>query len=413
MDPRSQLPGESQLKAVASLPPHVESLQHEQQLEQRGMLLNLDLEAALGGLKAGTVTPKQAAGVMHGLIRVEVDVKIAELRQEFSYETMQIAVPAAPAALEHPPLKIYLSEAPTNWHSMVLFFLTSHAEEDANMRRRAPQMFLVSCVMVIFQCLTIQGLYAGTTGQATCFKTDQCRQNMYCFVWNAEGGRCDFCTPDGPLQMQTDAATGATFNLPTDPNFVGFNATAVSEMCSSPNTALANDLLRPIHRMSDKSFIPALVASWCDACLSSSTGAVNELTLESLGKENVAAMAGLDNVALIFGGAMVTMYVVAELRAIELVEIGLQHATGLNWRWRAALTIVNETRKWVFLPTLLAAVSSLVVFQGGASRQSIRAAVLGERATDDLSRMPSLSGDALSVCMNCLAICPPRASVHQ
>ena len=122
MDPMmSQLHGESQLKAVASLPPHVESLQHEQQLEQRGMLLNLDLEAALGGLKAGTVTPKQAAGVMHGLIRVEVDAKIAELRQEFAYETMQIAVPAAPAALEHPPLKIYLSEAPTNWHHGAVF----------------------------------------------------------------------------------------------------------------------------------------------------------------------------------------------------------------------------------------------------------------------------------------------------
>jgi hypothetical protein len=45
----------------------------------------------------------------------------------------------------------HLTEAPTNWHQCVVYYLTSDAPEDAAAKRYVPAMFFTSCESAINQ----------------------------------------------------------------------------------------------------------------------------------------------------------------------------------------------------------------------------------------------------------------------
>ena len=107
-------------------------------------------------------------------------------------------------------------------------------------------------------------------------------------------------------------------------------------------------------------------------------GTVVPLTERSLTTGNLSAMGPFDDVALVFASFIVAFTVVGELKDIELCSMAVAHAgDNLSKGWRLALGFLLGMRRWVFLPTLVLNVPFLVLFKGG---------------------------DALSVCLNTVAI---------
>eukprot|EP01043_Picozoa_sp_COSAG02_P070465 COSAG02_NODE_12489_length_1537_cov_2.862309_2_plen_235_part_01 len=143
------------------------------------------------------------------------------------------------------------------------------------------------------------------------------------------------------------------------------------------------------------------------------------LTRSSLIKDNVAAMGLFDWLSLVFSTYMVALFMIGELKDIELVSIAVDTAYGagkkkrtidgeqeeqaeqaqqaqqaqqqqqqpepqpqpqpgsLTESWWLAFRILNNIRRWVFLPVLLTSIPMMIMF-GGA--------------------------DALTVCMNTVAL---------
>ena len=121
----------------------------------------------------------------------------------------------------------------------------------------------------------------------------------------------------------------------------------------------------------------ATVASWCEACVRND-GTGDPLTAQSLIDSNLATMGPFDDVALAFAAFIVAFTVVGELKDIELCSMAVAHAGDkLSKGWRLALGFLLWMRRWVFLPALVTTVPFLVLYKGG---------------------------DALSVCLNTVAI---------
>eukprot|EP01045_Picozoa_sp_COSAG04_P032840 COSAG04_NODE_6573_length_1302_cov_1.271820_1_plen_118_part_10 len=54
-----------------------------------------------------------------------------------------------------------IGTAPTNWHQATVYFLTSKAEEDAGMKRKAPLLYAASLMMVLVQTFAVFGMLSG------------------------------------------------------------------------------------------------------------------------------------------------------------------------------------------------------------------------------------------------------------
>eukprot|EP01051_Picozoa_sp_SAG22_P007687 SAG22_NODE_550_length_9202_cov_30.666484_2_plen_195_part_00 len=100
-----------------------------------------------------------------------------------------------------------LGTAPTNWHQATVYFLTSKAEADAPMRKRAPLMFVAGLLMVIVQTATAYAMMSAMS-HAACMSNEQCtNMGFFCFVppdsgnfWSRKGqGRCQMCGELPPL----------------------------------------------------------------------------------------------------------------------------------------------------------------------------------------------------------------------
>ena len=116
------------------------------------------------------------------------------------------------------------------------------------------------------------------------------------------------------------------------------------------------------------------VASWCEACVRND-GTVHVVDVVG---GNLAAMGPFDTVALAFASFIIAFTVVGELKDIELCSMAVAHAGDkLSKGWRLALGFLLGMRRWVFLPALVMNVPLLVLIKGG---------------------------DALSVCLNTVAI---------
>jgi hypothetical protein len=250
----------------------------------------------------------------------------------------------------------HLSEAPTNWHQIAVYFASlPAADEDAAW---SVITVLAGFAMVLGQCAVAAGLFIGTR-RPSCESSDQCAQKgTWCAV--GDGDRCQFCGNLVPLPLQTDRATGGTLNQPEYEDFAGFNATLVEEVCADPTDYDG----RPDWATS--ATFPKLVKSWCETCVSPIDIRVDPLTIDSLLAANVAAMGSFDWVALVLATFIVALTVVGELKDIELVSLAIRHAgEKLSPGMRFALTLLGGIRRWVFLPTLVMAVPLLVMFKGG------------------------------------------------
>ena len=211
------------------------------------------------------------------------------------------------------------------------------------MARRAPLLYTGSLAMVGLQSATAAGVLWGTMSPS-CATSDQCDAGTYCNVGRFD--RCVFCGISGPLVDE-----------------IG-NLTRVAEVCTMPYTE---------HGWASN----ATVASWCETCVRND-GTVDPLTEDSLIADNLAAMGPFDHVALVFAAFIVAFTVVGELKDIELCSMAVAHAGDkLSKGWQLALGFLLGMRRWVFLPTLVMNVPVLVLAKGG---------------------------DALSVCLNTVAI---------
>lgn len=218
----------------------------------------LDIEAAL---KTGTLTEAQAI-VQQEKMRQEMQAEIDELKARLSGLT-------APLETAIRSVVARLTESPSNWHQGVVLGFVTDAPTDAQLRQWAPLGYLVSCVIVFMQSAVAVGICIGTI-QPACANSDQCDPGMFCMI---ERARCNFCGDRVPLALETEGScisggsdaygreitvkdpACTTRNLPTDPNFAGFNSTGVVAVCADPS--LSYD--------PDKLMVGENVLSWCDA----------------------------------------------------------------------------------------------------------------------------------------------------
>eukprot|EP01050_Picozoa_sp_SAG11_P014338 SAG11_NODE_1755_length_4311_cov_3.289411_1_plen_81_part_00 len=61
---------------------------------------------------------------------------------------------------------------------------------------------------------------------------------------------------------ETDTLTGKVLNDPDDPQFIGFNMTAIDDICSNPRESESTDGvgMRVV-------YTEAQVVAWCDGCV--------------------------------------------------------------------------------------------------------------------------------------------------
>jgi hypothetical protein len=364
-----------------------------------------DLETALRGLREGSVTEAEAMAVLERLMDDRIDARMAGI----------------PGSLESTVKSIFarLTEAPTNWHQCIVFFLTSTAHEDATMRPWLPAMFAASWLMVLVQCAAAMGVAIGVV-LPSCMSSDQCPSGQYCQV--GFSNRCGYCGSNVPLYMQIDKATGDTYNAIFDPGFIGFNKTLVAQVCADPfvntcgklcppenyympsgdlngrtcgqscdfnyehNLAKGNPVVRDNIVIGfnsggdwDLGYDVKRIEEWCNYCVHDITKDVDPVSQFGLLKDNVKAMGKLDWLAFFFACSIVSFQVVGEMKDIHLCTLALLHAPAeqLHPAWKGGLWALNMVRRWVFLTLLTISVPLLVVYKGG---------------------------DALSVCFNTIAI---------
>lgn len=391
----------------------------------------VDIEAVLS---SGIMTEREALVHLHNenrQLHARLDLEVAtrrELAEGLGYVRRELAEAGEPAFRQW---AAHLTAAPTNLHQAVVFWLTSDDAEDATMRKRAPLLYAMSLALVLAQTATAIGVLWGVYSPS-CESSDQCHEGMFCLTnfddFNEDGlitpdeigsKRCEFCGqstsvenageidtagPVGPMKVGEDCtwtdcydktwsrgehptrdgescggdwptnedAACDTYNAPDDPNFAGFNTTAVAMICADPS--LAWDANNP---SALSPWTPTNVNSWCETCVQT-TGSVDPLTQIRLMSDNVAAMGFFDWVVLSFATLMVALAMIGELKDIELVAMAVRQADDrLSCGSRLALTFLSGIRRWMFLPTMLMIVPGLVLLQGG---------------------------DALSVCFNTVAV---------
>ena len=312
-------------------------------LEQRTD--NVDIEAAL---KDGTLTAEQAVVQMAAeerQLRAEMQEQMAQLEARLGTGDSGSPFTAAVRGVV-----ARLTETPTNFHQATVYFLATDAPEDAAMARRAPLLYFGSLAMVLLQSATAVGVLMGTMFPS-CATSEQCGAGTWCMV--GMKNRCDFC--------------GWGIYSPVGDD-IG-NLTLVAEVCTLPYTEAVNE---------GGDVMPnTTAASWCEACVRND-GTVDPLTWGSLRAGNLAAMGAFDHVALVFASFIVAFTAVGELKDIELCSMAVAHAGDkLSKGWRLALGFLLWMRRWAFLPGLVTTVPALVLAKGG---------------------------DALSVCLNTVAI---------
>ena len=139
-----------------------------------------------------------------------------------------------------------IGAAPTNWHQA-----TSKAEEDAEMRKMAPLMYVAGVLMVTMQVVAAVGVTLGMV-HPSCVTNNQCIPGLFCQMdfGAIKGGGCLYCGEQAPLVQYWSAAgqkmTGygpkglrqlgnfASSKAREPIGFAGFNDTHVKAVCTRP-----------------------------------------------------------------------------------------------------------------------------------------------------------------------------------
>jgi hypothetical protein len=326
--------------AEMSAPPATSDMNQSVQSAGSPAARRQELEAALRGLKDGSVAEGDAAAVVQRLINSELDARLADGKG---------LEPIIRSVFAH------LTEAPTNWHQALSFFVVSTDPQDAGMKSAVPWMFAASWLMVLVQSATAMAVLVSTL-TPSCITSDQCAAGTYCQVGFTE--RCQFCGSNVPLYGQLDEDGIGTYNNVFDENFRGYNLTLVAEVCKDPwlNTCgnicpegsgkftgdgkgrgcdqLCKDFSsggkfdmfgafspREKNRLGfnnegnwDLPYTTPRIREWCDYCVHDVTGDVDPLTQWGLLEANVSAMGMFDWIALLFATFIVGFQVIGELK---------------------------------------------------------------------------------------------------
>jgi len=331
-------------------------------------------DATHNPMRLGNSSPGPAAG--SGAADAAKAVDLGDLE---ALEQLDAAAGGGSSGGGEPPAdegEALLSDPPENWHMATLFAFKT---DDADLRRRAPLMFAGAAFMVIFQTLCIIGVAVGTMSPS-CASNMQCNSGNYCF---AGFNRCEACGYAFLNLGREVTADGDVLNDPNSDRFVGYNTTHAAEFCEEdgPNSYMRTAGQLPGTTMQLE---PQKAAeSWCAACVHTTDHGearvvVDPFRIGLLMAEHITAMGLFDCITLIFASFFVAMGATSELQDIQIFELALLHSgTELHGRCRMSLVCLNFVRRWVFLPSLVTAVPTLVVLKGG---------------------------DALNVCMNTVAV---------
>ena len=228
------------------------------------------------------------------------------------------------------------------------------------MKARTPFMLIAGATMVLGQFMTAMSIISGIVFVA-CKTDDMCGDGEYC----AAETRCFYCGGEVPLPIQNQPGdSGGTLNWARDPDFRGFNLTAVREVCALP--------IRPATGLSSSglelAFSPELVAAWCRRCVSPIDGTVDDHNSLKLTKDNIGAMGKLDWLALLFCVVIFSLTIVKELKDVALCKHAIVNAgERLSPVVRFTMQCLNVVRRWAFLPALVTAIPMLVAVKGGGA----------------------------------------------
>lgn len=328
-----------------------------------------DIEAALATLGSYDEGASGATSAVTAIERILVAREMAlterilgSVRDELSSEPSTSTVRSVLASL---------MLAPPNWHQATVHFAATgnaggtNSDDGAKAvgAQRAWSLLLGGALMVVGQCLAAVGVFVGTINQS-CASSDQCQAGSYCHVGGSN--RCLFCGSDAPLPgTDNGSPTQQAWSLGTSFH----NKTLLAAVCAAPAER---------EPWAGNSFPATAVASWCETCVHSIDYTVDQVSFNTLVARNVAAMGPYDWVSLAFAATVVALAAVGELKDIELCEVARHHAgEKIPRNVRTALQLLAALRRWTFLPALVSIVPVLVMVMGG---------------------------DALSVCLNAVAI---------
>ena len=178
----------------------------------------------------------------------------------------------------------HLTENTPNYHQATVFFLTTDAEQDAEMRAKAPRMFCFGALMIVLQWTAVCGIWIGSS-TPSCSIHDQCSRGKFC---EPTFGRCAFCGAGAPIprrfedscELQTNAwggtwsvesSTCQTLNEPMDPSFIGYNLTLVATTCAHPpaDDSIENAIMGTSGFGYPLPWTRSSVSGWCEMCVRS------------------------------------------------------------------------------------------------------------------------------------------------
>jgi hypothetical protein len=358
-----------------------------------------ELEAALRGLREGKTTEHEAMAVLDRLMDERMERLLANKTDgPFARGTGLGLESLAKAVFAR------MTEAPTNWHQCIVFFLTSTEADDEPMKQWLPLMLAGSWLMVLIQCAACLAVVIGVA-LPSCRSSDQCPDGQYCQV--GFSNRCGFCGSNAPLIMQVNDVTGQTFNAIFDPNFAGYNTTLVKQVCD--NDGLTCGDLCPLekaedlkgtgenyfrvsgdlngrtcgqscdfnyeHRIArgadlnsrdsvvigfnsggdwDLGYSTEHVRQWCEYCVYATTYDVDPVSQFGRMRDVVSAMGNLDWLALLFASFIVSFQLIGELKDIHLCTIALADAPNtVHHGWFKGLWVLNMLRKHMHPAVLL------------------------------------------------------------
>lgn len=153
-------------------------------------------------------------------------------------------------------------------------------------------------------------------------------------------------------------------------------------LCNDPMVLIDID---GIDREPMPGYSSTAVLEWCQGCVDPDTYSAEITSQLMILVSNVRGMGTFDLITLLFATTVISLHVVFELKGIELVDIAIRQAERNKemggpmdlGQFATPLKIINNIRRWIFLPSTVGSIPIMIGFKGG---------------------------DALNICMNTIAI---------
>eukprot|EP01052_Picozoa_sp_SAG31_P023677 SAG31_NODE_1967_length_6785_cov_7.007329_7_plen_508_part_00 len=383
---------------------------------------------------AGSITPDEEAGSQKDLVS---DSEGSHKRPPTSIGDTIGSGAAAMIA--------QLGSAPTNWHQATVFYLSSRADQDAQMRKLAPLMFIWSAALVLLQWLTCAGVVIGMLGSPCATSARDCTDGQFCYTRPGRTqGNCLMCGESAPLIQYWETFPEQTGIGPTghekmwnfvddttsypktglfrssEPlGFAGFNRSMVFERCTPPIQDYTFELPKGVdldgdgaitslgphadhgtnippwiesparkweHSRMGSIYTAKSIESWCDRCVTLTH--VSTWHAREMGQATTAAMSLYDWIALFLCGYIIGLTIVGEIKDILLVSIAAKRgAAELTPAWRMAIGFLGRVRAHTFLSIVMFAMPMVVLSQGGNAMKTCfnTVAILFLTEVDNLS----------------------------